>query len=159
MFVEVGSDSDNNYNLVHPRRKIIAVQEDIFFLILVVSVQSRLSVVQKKIISWWGSRKRMIFQTVDELQSQHPLLIVSDHQFWTAENRCCQVFITPLSAVHSADAQRHLTHSWGFQHKHTLHLLRSCLKEISSLQIQNIICKIIHAWAASVQTLIKGQNQ
>lgn len=49
MFVEVGSDSDNNYNLVHPRRKIIAVQEDFFFfLILVVSVQSRLSVVQKK---------------------------------------------------------------------------------------------------------------
>lgn len=50
MFVEVGSDSDNNYNLVQPRRKITAVQED--FLILVVRVQSRLSVVQKKIMSW-----------------------------------------------------------------------------------------------------------
>lgn len=68
MFVEVGNDSDNNYNLVHPRRKIRAVQED--FLMLVVSVQSRLSVVQKKIMSWGVSRKRMIFQTVDEPQTR-----------------------------------------------------------------------------------------
>lgn len=30
MLVEVGSDSDNNCNLVHPSRKIIAVQEDFF---------------------------------------------------------------------------------------------------------------------------------
>lgn len=100
MFVEVGSDSDNNYNLVHPRRKIIAVQEDFFFFNIGCKCAEQTVCSSEKIISWWGSRKRMILQTVDELQSQHSLLIVSDHQFWTAETGAA-TFLSLLSLLYT----------------------------------------------------------